>query len=310
MKKLSLYKKFLLIYVAVLVVIVAAVDIFVWSKLSDYEKTMDTKISEQEANNAVMTVTPSEGLEADDITPTPVPTSTPTPTPTPEMEKVIIELSEGSTLYIDEEEADLTAFTFTEVQSGCFDILYTFSEEYSEYADIETKVEIPALYRYEFEVPKDAMITVKDSFTQNVELTSTTDENGTVIYNCGFVSKTDNYDTIKNLAFEAIKKYALFCANDAQASELAPYFPAGSEYLQVISSLDNSWYMKHSGLPTYSEETVLDYMGYSDSLVYIEISMKQTILSSITGTYVETVIEHPVWFVKLDGEWKIGAIEF
>ena len=310
MKKWSMFKKGLLIYVAVLVLIVVGVDIYIWSKLSDYEKTMQAKDSERQATNSVTVSVTPEATDSPEVTPTPVPTEAPSPTPTPEPVKIAVELPDNVVLYVDETAYDLSAYESTETDNGCFEILYTFSEEYSEYSDIKNRVEIPSLKRYELEIPEESVISVKDTAGQDVELKSETDENGMTVYSCGFISKNDNYETISALAFEAIKKYALFCANDAQASELAPYFPAGSEYLQVISSLDNSWYMRHTGLPSFSEETVIDYLGYSDSLVYIEISMKQTILSSITGTYVDSVITHPVWFVKLDGEWKIGAIEF
>ncbi|MGN0165283.1 MAG: hypothetical protein ACI39R_03800 [Lachnospiraceae bacterium] len=309
MKKNNWFKKGLLIYIAVLLICIAAVDIYVWSKLSDYEKTMTAANGNTDVTGtaSVPTNTP---LASAETSPTPEPTATTAPTPTPVPEKLVIQIPDGVKISIDGKEQDFSAYEFSEVQSSCFDILYTFSDEYSEYADLEEKVEIPVIKKYEIQVPAGSSVTAADENGQAIELTADTDENGNTRYSCDFLSDTSQYDTISELAFEAMKKYALFCTNDGAASELSPYFPDNSEYLKVISSMDNSWYMKHSGLPTYTEETVLDYVGYSDSLVYIEISMKQTILSSVTGTYVDTVITHPVWFVKLGGSWKIGAIGF
>lgn len=317
-KKAGAYKKGLLVYVAILLVVIVSVDVYVWSKLSEYEKTMTAKDMEQTAGaiTGADDITGSQNGsaqgEGENVTVTPKPSNTPGPTkaPMPETRTVWVEIPTGVTVKSDGEVLDFSAQTPVEVTADEFDLLYSFSETYSEYANIQEKVDIPVMYRYEIELQEGAVLSAENENSETVELVSTTGDDGTVSYRCGFLNDTGNYDTISALAFEAIEKYALFCTNDADASEMKQYFPDNSEYYKTISSMDNSWYMKHSGLPVFSEKKVLDYKGYSDSLVYIEISMKQTILSSVTGAYVDTEISHPIWFVKLDGEWKIGAIDF
>ena len=305
MKKLSTYKKGLLIYIAALCIILLAVDMYVWVKLKDYQKLME--VSEKEyssANGATPPITQIPNTP----TPTQVPTNTPTPTPVPQT--VILEIPRGVIVNVDDVEIDLTGLESSVVETDEFEVLYEFSNLYSEYSDIENKIDIPSIYHYELQIPKEAVVTAMDSNGEELVLESSVTVEGLTKYSHGFINSQVDYDAITELAFEAIKKYSLFCTNDGEASALAPYFPANSQYLGVISSLDNSWYMKHSGLPTFSDEKVLEYVGYSDSLVYVEISMKQTILSSLTWTNVVTEIVKPIWFVKLDGEWKIGAMEF
>lgn len=305
MKKLSTYKKGLLIYIAVLLVILIALDVYVWIKLSDYQKLMESKESTYASGERVTpTVTGAPGTP----TPTQAPTNTPTPTPAPET--IILEIPQGVTVNVNDEPVDLSGYEATVVETDEFEVLYEFSDLYSEYADIESRVEIPSIYRYELQVLPGAVVSAENAAGEELELTSSVTEENITKYSHGFISSQADYDTITGLAFDALKKYSLFCTNDGEASALSPYFPANSEYLRVISSLDNSWYMRHSGLPIFSEEKVLNYVGYSDSLVYVELYMKQTILSSITGTNVVTEIVKPIWFVKLDGEWKIGAMEF
>ncbi len=305
MKKSSTYKKGLLIYVAALVIILLAVDMYVWAKLKDYQNLMEVSEKEYSSANGV---TPLITQAPNTPIPTSVPTNTPTPTPIPQT--VVLEIPQGVIINVDEMEIDLTELKSSVVETDEFEVLYEFSNLYSEYTDIEKKVDIPLMYRYELQIPMEAVVTAKDSDGEELILESSKTDEGLIKYSHGFINRQVDYDIITELAFEAIKKYSLFCTNDGEASALAPYFPSNSQYLGVISSLDNSWYMKHSGLPTFSDEKVLEYVGYSDSLVYVEISMKQTILSSLTWTNVVTEIVKPIWFIKLDGEWKIGAMEF
>ncbi|MBO7649510.1 MAG: hypothetical protein J6S79_02030, partial [Lachnospiraceae bacterium] len=74
--------------------------------------------------------------------------------------------------------------------------------------------------------------------------------------------------------------------------------------------LDNSWFNKHNKPPTYTEQTVREYIGYNDSLVYMDLTMHQSFVASYTGQQFDSLVEHPIWFVKIDGKWKVASIIF
>ncbi len=310
---MSKFKKILLIYAGVLILIIAAADVFVWIKLDAYENQLQ---SDEASGSKDGTQAPSV-YSTPNLTPAPTPgmTQTPSITPRPSPTEIpkrtyVVEAPDNVSVFVNGEKADRESVKPESIETGEFTVLYSFSETYSEYSDIRNRVTVPEMLRYEFEAPEKSVISAKNVLGDDVVLEASEQSDGIIKYSCGFLSDDSQYDKVTALAFEAMEKYALFCTGDGEASALAPYFPADSEYLSVISKMDNSWYMKHPEPPTFSAQTVLAYKGYSESLVYVKVTMKQTLFQSNINADKTTEITHPMWFVKLDGEWKIAAIEF
>lgn len=289
-KKMSMFKKGFIIYIAVLLVVILFVDIFVWSKLSKYEKAENAKA--QEAIDKAANATP---------------TSTPTPTPVP-THKVRAYIPKDAILLVDGE--------YTQVErkepedKGELEGLYTFINNYSEYKDLPSKINIPLMDFIELDVKDGSVVSAKDSIDKDLPLEVSKDKDGIETYKAAYVSDDSMRDSVAEFAFKMAVDYSLFCANDRYGYVLNPYFPNDSQYLKTILSLDNSWYTKHEGEPTFHNQKVEDYFGYSENLFYISIAMDQNMYATYYGGYLDVPIHFSLWIVKLGDSYKVAGIVY
>ena len=62
------------------------------------------------------------------------------------------------------------------------------------------------------------------------------------------------------------------------------FFPAKSQFYTLISKMNNNWYTSHSQTSFQNHELV-EYVAYSDSLVYVHVTMEQKMLLNATKQY-------------------------
>ncbi len=323
-KKHSLFIKLFLIYLGMLILTVIVIDVILWGKLSAFEKseaqefsfrkkTKTTEAVVADNKNVTASVTPMATF-----TPTVTPTQTPTPTPTKEPvpnKNIIIKAPEGTKVSIDDEIYTLIAKEDgSNADYSAFNELKECIDNYSEYEGLSDTLELSPIVVLGLSVPGDSNISFTYVSTDGTETACepeiTENENGLQIYTAKYNSNDSEKGSLTERAFAFMVEYALFCAGDRNGSLMTPYFPAKSQYLNRILRMDNAWYSKHTGLPTYSDKTVEEYTGYGDNLVFMKLSMVQSFVSRNTGATVNSDIKLGIWWVKMDGAWMVAGLVY
>ncbi len=297
----------IIIYAAVFLLALLVMDELLWTKLEHYEVTEEKKEQEQRAKiekvakERMLTVTP---------TPTPLPTPVPIIMETVKLVKPI-----EMKCYIDGQEYTEGVWA-PEEDRETFANLIAVTGQYPEYKGVLDGL-IPQRESTVVTIEKGKTVCFLDrdgTFLTPGESTSEIEADGQMRrirqLTCPYYNNMSEYETLTEKGFDFLIKFCLFCSNDKKADEMKPYFPKDSQYYKVIASLDNSWFNKHAKPPTYTDKTVRDYIGFNDSLVYMDLSMHQSFVASWTGQQFDTDVEHPVWFVKIGDEWKVASIIF
>lgn len=309
-KKKNTFKIAVGVYVFVLVIAVLCLDDYVWTVLDRYEMTERRK--EKEQRDKIQ-----KALE-ERLSYTPTPTPSPTPTPAPIiMEQLKIVKPEGATLHVNGKPMEYPERGWVpEEDKKTFAVLLATMETYPEYEGLAEKL-IPVLESTVITVEKGTDVYFCDADGTMVapqESTAVIEVNGqerTVRQlTCAYQSDPQYYDELTAMGFDFLTKYCLFVSNDSPASEMRPFFPNNSQYYRTIASLDNSWFNGHDKPPEYTNKVVKSYVGYTDSLVCMELSMHQSFIIRYTGKRAEEDIVHPIWFVKINGEWKVATLGF
>ena len=297
-----------LIYVGVLLLAMLVVDDLLWTKLERYEITEEKKEREQRAKIA------KAAEERRQQTPTP----TPSPTPTPEpiiLETVKLVKPVDMKCYIDGVEYTDGNWE-AEEDKETFAGLLAVTAQYSEYEGVLDGL-IPQRESTVVTIEKGKGIAFLDrdgTFLTAKESTTEIEAEGQMRrirqLTCPYYNNLSAYEEMTEAGFDFLTKFCLFVSRDKQASEMKSYFPKNSKYYTVIASLDNSWFNGHNKPPTYTNKTVRDYIGYGDSIIYMDLTMHQSFVASWTGQQFDSEVGHPLWFVKIDGEWKVASIIF
>lgn len=302
------FKKAMIIYSVVLIVLILIVNSYVYIKLADYEKLTGGEKAQNNQQALIPVSTPTvvpgytpgtEGTGSNE------PVNTPTPTPVP-MDVVSFKIPEGLDVYVNGEAIDLSNVEVNYVHGDDFAVLYDFAERYSEYKNIEADAKIPRLLEFSLEVKPGAEVGV---YTKDLKTVSTEYDEDTHTYSAYFLSDESEQEEIVKFAFEAQKNYSLFCAEDLDRSDIAKYFPSNSEYYKSITTLD-IWYTKHDGLPKYTDQKVNFYNKYSENLYCADVSVVETIKARANGENISVKIRHKIWIYRIDGKLKIAAMEF
>ena len=112
------------------------------------------------------------------------------------------------------------------------------------------------------------------------------------------------------LVTDFLQKYALFCSErNNVGSELKPFFPPNSEYCKRIISMDNDFFGAHSSI-VFENHQLLDFFAYSENLVYIQMSIDEKVHLTWPSEDKIVKLKHPIWLVKMDGNWYIARIIF
>ena len=301
-KKSMRFKLGFLIYILLMLFAILIVDVILWGKLAAYEKSENKKSAAESSSNKVVKVVTGTPVPTEE----PDPTMSPTPTPIPE-EEIVLRAPEQYQLLSDNKLA--SAVSEKDYDDGSLDTLKPFLENYSEYAQIKTTVDIPKLKETVYKLPVGAVLSFEDGDGNKVT-PEEKEEDGRKVYTIPLKSDDSYKDDVTTRAFEFLVHYSLFCAGDETTSPLVQYFPKNSEYLKLIKKTDNGWYNKHRGLPTYKNKTVNEFFGYGDSLCYMDLSMTQTILAVANGKYLDYDINMGIWMCKMNGTWMISGMVY
>lgn len=297
-----------LIYGAVLLLGMLVMDELLWTKLERYEVTEEKKEREQRAKI-------EKAVQERMLTVTPTPTPLPTPVPIV-MENIKLVMPADMKCYIDGVECGEDVVWAPEEDRDTFADLIAVTNQYPEYQGVLDGL-IPERKSTVVTVEKGKTVRFVDRDGTSLTPTESTAEieaDGQMRrirqLTCPYYNNMSEYENMTEKGFDFLEKFCLFCSNDKKADEMKPYFPNNSQYYKVIASLDNSWFNKHNKPPVYTNRNVRDYIGFNDSLIYMDLTMHQSFVASWTNQQFDTEVEHPVWFVKIGDEWKVASIIF
>ncbi|MCR5466719.1 MAG: hypothetical protein K6F11_07775 [Lachnospiraceae bacterium] len=309
-KKHSRFFYGMIIYAGVFALALLVVSELLWTRLENYEVTEQRKAEEQQRKIA---------KAAEDRRREKLLTPSPTPSPTPEpiiLETVKIVRPKGMACYIGGAPEEGAVWNIEE-DTETFKSLTAVTNAYPEYEGVLESA-FPERESTVVTVEKGTEITFADYDGTPIEpeegVTRIETDDGEMhtvrLLTCPYHSIDDDKDELTQMGFDFLTLFCLFISNDRKAWEMQSYFPANSQYFKVIASLDNSWFNMHSTPPKYTNHTVRKYVRYNDSLVYMDLSMHQSFVSSWNGQKFDSEVEHPLWFVKIGDKWKVASIIF
>lgn len=182
------------------------------------------------------------------------------------------------------------------------------AERFSEYSEITELVTVPTFTEYyiDFAYTKDEVI-----FTDRLGCVRTPEYDPVMNkYSHGLVSNDSLQEECAALVTDFLQKYALFCAErDNAGEELKPFFPKKSEYCKLIISMDNDFFGSYSSLE-FENHQLVDFFAYTENLVYIQMSIDEKVQLKWPKQEKLIKLNHPIWLVKMDGNWYIARIIF
>lgn len=108
---------------------------------------------------------------------------------------------------------------------------------------------------------------------------------------------------LQQRSIEAMEAYGKFLLNIGNRATVATYFdPAGDAYKYIMSA-DRSWTKSGSG-QRFMNETVSEYVRYSDTLFSVRVSMTMTATRD-DGSVKEFPIDYTLFFTLKNDKWMI-----
>lgn len=186
-------------------------------------------------------------------------------------------------------------------------IVSQIANTFSEYKSLPEQLTIPTFTEYyiDFAYTEDTVV-----FTDRFGKTRIP-AHDTVInkYSYCLVSDDSLQEECMAFASDFLQTYALFSSGDADNTALKKFFPANSEFCARLGSMDNRWFTSHSNI-RFDNHKIEEFFAYSENLVYIRMSIDETMW--LTWLYTDKLVKlnHPLWLVKLDGNWYVANMIF
>lgn len=121
----------------------------------------------------------------------------------------------------------------------------------------------------------------------------------------------EDYDDLAEYAISFTSTFANYISQDAGEYALDKYFPSGSQTLKYIKrNSSRDLYTRH-GSVTIENEEIRECIVFSEDVVYMEVYVEQW-MEMYWGSDEPEVVptDAHVYFVKIDGKWYVGGIQY
>lgn len=152
------------------------------------------------------------------------------------------------------------------------------------------------------------VVTAKDFLGNDCGLVY--DENNDT-YTVDFIKEFDGYEDLSSFAISFASTFANYISQDAGNHALDKYFPSGSKALSYIKrNSSRDLYTSHGNVSIHNEE-IKDCIVFSENVVYMEVYVEQW-MEMYWGADEPEVLptDAHVYFVKIDGKWLVGGIQY
>lgn len=186
-------------------------------------------------------------------------------------------------------------------------VIAQLEKELPEFEHLSEMITVPKYEKYFVDYPfnPDELV-ITDA--QGLSVEPEYDES-TRTYRVKPVSGNSCYDEATAFAMSFLEDYTLFCSNDQELSSIEKYFPEDSNYLELISHMNNNSFIRHSDT-VLKNRSIDDYFEYSDSLIYVHATIDEWMHLTRYGYDKVYRVELPVWIVKIDGKWYVAKIDY
>ena len=184
------------------------------------------------------------------------------------------------------------------VESGIHDA----AEEY-----VEAYTQIPTYSRYDLgELHTEPAVLAVNAAGESVEIAYDEKEH---CYKAGFGGDQAMQKELEDYVIQVAMDYAMYMSNDAPADVLNKYFPNNSALLRGIKENRRDWYDAHLR-PEVKNQELKEYTVYSPEAFCAKVYLEQHMYVPYSGKTEIVVTDRPIYYVKIDGKWKISGIEF
>ncbi len=166
---------------------------------------------------------------------------------------------------------------------------------------------IPSISRYSLGCFYGApVITAKNIAGEEVEVTF---DEAKKCYVADFGGYEELRENVEEFAIQAVMDYAMYVSNDASYGALDKYFPEGSELLVGIKKNQREWFDYHL-TPEIKNQAMTSFTAFSEEAFCARIYLEQYMYVPFSKKTEMLVTDLNVYFVCMDGYWKIAGIAF
>jgi hypothetical protein len=185
---------------------------------------------------------------------------------------------------------------------------YLCSEETpsSDASYVEDYNTIPSLHDYYVaDLYLEPEVVVTDMYDQEVAVTC---DEATGTYVADYSDQHPEREELEAFATDYAITFANVISRDEPLEDLLPFFPDNSELYDSISrNTSLQFYMAHSGT-TIENEEILDFIAYSEDVVFVEVYIEQHM--TVYGDVEVVPTTARLYCVRIDGEWQVVSMRF
>lgn len=115
--------------------------------------------------------------------------------------------------------------------------------------------------------------------------------------------------TVEDYVIKVVTDYAMYVSNDATYNSLDKYFPPNSQLLAGIKANQRKWFDAHLE-PEVKNQEITEFIIYSQDAFSAQVYLEQYMYVPFSGKTEMLVTDLHIYFVKIDGEWKVSGIAF
>lgn len=128
-------------------------------------------------------------------------------------------------------------------------------------------------------------------------------------YRAGFGGSEVLREEVEDYVIKVMTDYAMYVSNDMAYNALDKYFPSKSPLLAGIKKNDRKWYDNHRK-PEVKNEKITEFIVYSENAFSAQVYLEQHMYVYFSKKTEIVVTDLHVYFVKIDGTWKVSNIAF
>lgn len=114
---------------------------------------------------------------------------------------------------------------------------------------------------------------------------------------------------VEDYVLQVMTDYAMYVSNDAAYNSLDKYFPSKSPLLAGIKKNQREWY-DHHRTPEVKNQEIKEFTMYSEDAFSARVYLEQHMYVLFSKKTEIVVTDLQVYFVKIDGAWKVSGIAF
>lgn len=128
-------------------------------------------------------------------------------------------------------------------------------------------------------------------------------------YEVDFGGDDELREGVEDFAVQAVMDYAMYVSNDAEYDSLDKYFPSGSELLVGIKKNQREWFDYHL-TPTIKNQEMKEFTAFTDTAFSARVYLQQDMYVPYRKENVTLTTDLNVYYVFMNGKWKIAGIAF